>query len=154
MQLAIAAVATLAWMAFCCAVVWAAKLVAAPAKIAAERQATIGAMEAKLAAENDITERRRTLARLLGQAQHIQRQCASPTPIDEHMLNDWFERTRTFLTEELGEEYWHRFESDAGILGLELSYEGAPDRNRKAWAWLYRRATRLNSFLERLPTRL
>jgi hypothetical protein len=65
------------------------------------------------------------------------------------MLAEWYERTRAFLIEEMGEEYLHRFESSAGLLafGMDTKVE-APERNRQVWTWLNQRATRLNQLLE------
>jgi hypothetical protein len=65
-------------------------------------------------------------------------------------VQEWLNRTVKFLGEELGEEYVHRFMSNAGIAPLVLSVPTAPDRNKEIWKVLYYRSARLNQFLEEM----
>lgn len=128
-------------------------LATVPPKLDREREAEIEILALQKESVESLRARRVSLGQLLSQAEHIKGQCASETPVDEHMVSEWFQRTRIFLANDLGEEYLHTFESDAGTPPLVLTAQAVPERNRELWAWANRRAFRLHAILEAMPTR-
>jgi hypothetical protein len=66
------------------------------------------------------------------------------------MVSEWYERARRFMVDELGEEYLHLFESDAGLLHMVPTGPGITKRNREVGAWMTKRATRLVGIMEEL----
>jgi hypothetical protein len=122
------------------------RFLAAPFEIWKEDQRKL----AQLKTSGDLRSQRRDLGRLLSQCEHIIEQCDTPVPVNEPMVEEWFRRTVEFLANDLGEEYVHRFRSDAGLNPLVLTSPSVPERNRDLWAFLHRRAARLHSFLEEM----
>ena len=132
------------------AFVWS--LIRLPSVIDAEKSAEIEALADQRESMESLKKKRVALGQLLSQAEHIKRDCSLAEPVDEHMVSEWYARTQRFLVDDLGEEYLHRFLSDAGTPPVEIT--GPIQRNRELWAWANRRAYRLNTFLEAMPTQL
>ena len=124
-------------------------LIRLPSVMAAEQAAAIEALEAERESAESLKQKSVALGQLLSQAEGIKRDSAKPEPANEHMVTEWYERACSFLTNEMGEEYLHRFQSDAGTPSMEIS--GPIRRNCDLWAWANRRAYRLNTMLEAMP---
>lgn len=131
--------------------IFAWSLVRLPSVMAAEQASEIERLEAQQESAESLKAKRVALGQLLSQAEAIKRDCTQSEPVSEHMVTEWYERACKFLTDEMGEEYLHRFQSDAGTPPMEIS--GPIQRNRDLWAWANRRAYRLNTILEAMPTR-
>lgn len=150
-QIAYATCAALAATLLFALVIFCAKLILAPAKIAADRTAELEKLQALHVSEDQARDRRVTLARLLSQAEHILREGQRESGFNQHMLDDWYSRTRGFLIESLGEEYLHRFMSDTGLpqeSSIDVLLGSGMLQTR---SWLERRATRLSEILQSLP---
>lgn len=134
-------------------ILFALRLPRTPATLDAERREEIERLAAAHQTLEKHKEKRRSLGRLLGQCDNLKRLCETAEPVSEPMVEEWFQRSQVFLADELGEEYLHRFLSDAGIDPLVLTSSDVPNRNKQIWAYLHRRGTRLNAFLEAMPDR-
>ena len=124
-------------------------LIRLPSVMALEQVAAIKALEEQRESADSLKQKRVALGQLLSQAEGIKRDCDQPVAVDENMITEWYERACVFLTHEMGEEYLHRFQSDAGTPPMQIS--GMIQRNCDVWAWANRRAYRLNTMLEAMP---
>jgi len=126
-------------------------LIRQPAEMAAESAEEIEKLKAANASEEQRRAQRVSLGRLLAQAEAFRNRCGSTEEIEETPVARWQKEIESFLRDEMGEEYLHRFNSDAGTPSLILSSLDIPERNRELWTWLNRRAYRLSSILEAMP---
>jgi hypothetical protein len=148
---AVRALATFGGAGIGAAAMFGWSLIRLPAIMAAEAEDEIEKLRVAGASAEQLRARRVTLGRLLSQGEALRYNCASFDEILEAPIVRWKQETENFLLHEMGEEYLHRFNSDAGAPTDILTSQDVPERNRQLWAWLNKRAYRLSSILEAMP---
>ena len=148
------ALASIGGSAIAVLLVFGWSLLRLPALMDSEKAAELAKLKLQQDTAEDLKQKRLALGRLLADIEQIKLDCHGPEPVDENALNDFNRRARQYVHDALGEDYVHRFASDAGTPSNMLAGGDILPRNANSWGWANKRAYRLHAFLEEVTTGL
>jgi hypothetical protein len=149
-QVAIAALATAAWMVVCGLAIFVGKLINAPARIAAEALADTEALAVKFQSDEARKAKRVALGVLIEEASNLLDDLRGDADLEELIgrVADWRTRTLALLDEQFDPGYRARFMNSSGIVSGEPA--GLEEERKSRWRWLNYRTIRLQQIQDSL----